>query len=584
MAKNRLQRLIQPVEGDADIFGTESSFAPGPGERFDLESADPRGYYIDFRDKTDSPSWPPKWLLPRDRQIHCASIQWGLGAYEHYLHGDGEEWLGAALDCARYLLSIQEEVGAYEGGWLHWVPMLHTYWLDAPWLSSISQGEGVSLFARLYHETGEEEFAAAAARSLEPLRKSTSEGGLIADLGGLPFLEEYPSTPPSHVLNGGIFALWGVRDGAKSLSIEGAQELADACFDALANNLERYDTGRWSRYDLFPHPVVNLATASYHRLHIDQLGVLEQMSDRPEFGRLRHRFAAYRDERAKRLDAFSRKVAFRLTVPRTETLAHRNPSMWRQKRRQAEPSSIALCYHALSDSWPAALSVRPEEFRRQIALLLERGFEPVTFSEFVLGDAGRKRLAITFDDGFASVAEIAAPILESLGVTATLFIPTARAPGSEALSWDGTSQWLDTEHEDELRPVSLEQLRALGMQGWEIGAHSRTHPRLTELGDDALQAEILGSREDCEKLLSQPCLSFAYPYGAEDARVRRVTAESGFAVAAGLPAGPLRGGRYAWPRIGVYNGDNARRFRLKVGSGTRALRRSPIWGLRQRLG
>jgi peptidoglycan/xylan/chitin deacetylase (PgdA/CDA1 family) len=582
--RSRISRLVRPHEGGADIFGSERSFAPLIGDRFNLEGHDPGGYYIDFRVKLDRPDWPPIWLMPRDEQLHVGTVQWGLGAYERYVHGEGDQWLEAALQAGKYLISIQETGGAYDGTWLHWFPMPHTYLLPVPWASGITQGEGVSLLVRLYRATGEEEFAAAALRAMRPLQTPTDEGGLLADLGGGPFFEEYPSRPPSYVLNGAIFALWGVRDAARALGDAGASKLFERGLASLVLNLHRYDTGRWSRYDLFPHPFTNLSTGSYHLLHINQLTVLGRMSPDEELQRTRQRFASYRARRANRVEAFAQKVAFRVVVPRNAAFANRNPSMIRQRRRQSQGDSLVLCYHSISEYWPAALAVRPADFENQVAHLLRRGFEPATFSDLVHGESGGKRMAITFDDGFRSVATHAQPILGRLGAIATTFIPTALVPGEERLHWNGIEQWLGTPHEPELAPLSLRDLQGLVSAGWEVGAHSRTHPHLPVLDDAALEDELRGSRRDLEQLLGRPCLSIAYPYGDEDARVERSAAEAGFAAAATLPAGRLRGSQHAWPRIGVYRIDSPRRFRLKVTSAMRVVRRSPAWNLRHGMG
>jgi peptidoglycan/xylan/chitin deacetylase (PgdA/CDA1 family) len=129
--------------------------------------------------------------------------------------------------------------------------------------------------------------------------------------------------------------------------------------------------------------------------------------------------------------------------------------------------------------------------------------------------------------------------------------------------------------------MSREELGRLADAGWEIGSHSRTHPRLIELDDAALEQELRGSREDCERLMAAPCLSIAYPYGATDPRVQRAAAEAGFAAGAALPAGPLEFSRFAWPRIGIYRADSQRRFELKIAPAVRALRRTRLWNLRR---
>lgn len=70
------------------------------------------------------------------------------------------------------------------------------------------------------------------------------------------------------------------------------------------------------------------------------------------------------------------------------------------------------------------------------------------------------------------------------------------------------------------RLLSWEGLRELASMGWEVGAHSRTHPDLTRLDDRALAEEVLGAKVVLEDRLGQPVRAFAYPYGRYDGRVR----------------------------------------------------------------
>ncbi len=81
------------------------------------------------------------------------------------------------------------------------------------------------------------------------------------------------------------------------------------------------------------------------------------------------------------------------------------------------------CYHALSDSWRADLSVCPAAFERQLGLLVARGYRGA-FSDAVSSPAHHRTLVVTFDDGFRSVLELAFAILERLGLPATVFAVT----------------------------------------------------------------------------------------------------------------------------------------------------------------
>jgi hypothetical protein len=153
----------------------------------------------------------------------------------------------------------------------------------------------------------------------------TAEGGVRARLGAGFFLEEYPTDPPSLVLNGGIFALWGYRDVAVALGDEEAHREFERGVDTLAGNLQRWDTGSWSRYDLFPRRVDNVASPAYHVLHINQLLAMQLIAPRPELAAAAAKFDRYRRSRPHRMRAFARKALFRVLVPRNRLLAHRTP-------------------------------------------------------------------------------------------------------------------------------------------------------------------------------------------------------------------------------------------------------------------
>ena len=234
--------------------------------------------------------------------------------------------------------------------------------------------------------------------------------------------------------------------------------------------------------------------------------------------------------------------------------------------------ALVLCYHAVSERFPAPLSVAPAALRAHLELLARRGYRGVTFSELVAGPPGGRRVAVTFDDAYASVLTLARPILDRLGMPGTVFVPTAFAGTGEPMAWPGIDRWLGTEHEHELVGMSWDGLRALRDGGWEVGSHTRSHPRLTSLDDEALRGELVGSRRACEEELGEPCRSVAYPYGDVDARVAAAAGEAGYETGAALPARQHRETALRWPRVGVYHADDVRRFRLKVSRAVRALR------------
>jgi peptidoglycan/xylan/chitin deacetylase (PgdA/CDA1 family) len=236
---------------------------------------------------------------------------------------------------------------------------------------------------------------------------------------------------------------------------------------------------------------------------------------------------------------------------------------------------LVLCYHAVSERFPAPLSVTPAAFERQLALLARAGYRGATFEQAVQAD--ERTVAITFDDAYLSVLRLAKPLLDEVGFKATVYAPTAYLDTPERpLSWDGIEQWLGGEHEQELLPMSWDQLGELAEAGWEIGSHTRTHPHLTRIDDDALRTELSASREDVERRFGR-CPTLAYPYGDHDERVVEAARAAGYAAAGTLPARLHKARPLAWPRVGIYHGDDERRFRMKVSRGMRLLRGSRLW-------
>jgi hypothetical protein len=319
-----------PKRQNAGFFSRASVFTLPVGAH--IAPGAVRGYYIDLRVKAERPRWPAPELEPDPRFI--AVGQWGLGAYERYLHGEGDEWLQAATAAGREAVESQRADGGLPE------PQLrpHTFPVEPPWLSAMAQGQCASLLVRLFQETGDESFAEAARRALEPLRRKVSDGGVMAQLGEGLWPEEYPSDPASYVLNGGIFALWGVHDVAVGLDDPGAAALFEAGLATLAANIGRWDVGFWSRYDLFPHPLVNVASSSYHVLHVHQLEAMNLISPRPELVEAEQRWRGYLESPAKSRRAFVQKALFRLVVPRNRLLAGRLPWVKRSYRRARRAS------------------------------------------------------------------------------------------------------------------------------------------------------------------------------------------------------------------------------------------------------
>jgi peptidoglycan/xylan/chitin deacetylase (PgdA/CDA1 family) len=216
---------------------------------------------------------------------------------------------------------------------------------------------------------------------------------------------------------------------------------------------------------------------------------------------------------------------------------------------------LVLGYHGVSDVASSQLTVSTEALRRQLAKLLDSGYVGTTFNGAVLEPSASPLLAVTFDDGERNVLEHAFAVLSELGIPGTVFVPVGVMAGPEQLDWD--------------------ELACLAAAGWEIGSHSLTHPRLTQLEDDALDRELRSSRETIENMLESSCRSIAYPYGASDERVLAAAARAGY-TAGCTTRGTLSADALGWPRVGIDGNDGTVLFGLKTSRLGRSLRGTPL--------
>jgi peptidoglycan/xylan/chitin deacetylase (PgdA/CDA1 family) len=213
-------------------------------------------------------------------------------------------------------------------------------------------------------------------------------------------------------------------------------------------------------------------------------------------------------------------------------------------------------YHrvATASSDPLELCVAPERFAQQLELLQSLG-RIVPLAEITQARSNGLTVAITFDDGYADNALVAAPLLQEHDAPATVFVVAAAVGSGRAFWWDRLAAHVGLEDywplwerlrvlpaeqiDDELetlgpvpdvdgRPLSEDELAALAQEPVEIGAHTLTHPSLTALPAEAQRREIAGSRERLEQLAGRRLESFAYPYGDYDAATVRLVKQSGY--------------------------------------------------------
>lgn len=217
-----------------------------------------------------------------------------------------------------------------------------------------------------------------------------------------------------------------------------------------------------------------------------------------------------------------------------------------------------LMYHAVAtdpDDATRALSVAPEAFAEQMALIAERGLTPVDTAALAAHwRSGRplpdRPVLITFDDGYEGVHRHALPELTRHGFPATLFVTTGwlRGPYATGAAPDRMLDW--------------DQVRALADAGVEIGGHTHSHPQLDQLDDHRLRTELIHSKEILSDQLGRTPVSFAYPFGYSSRRVRQAVRETGYAQALAVGNGLARRaqGPYALRRLTVRRSTDTAEF------------------------
>jgi len=270
-----------------------------------------------------------------------------------------------------------------------------------------------------------------------------------------------------------------------------------------------------------------------------------------------------------------------------------------------------LAYHRVTnfltqecDTFIPGISAVPEVFESQMSFL-KKNFNPVALSDvisFLRGEAALPAypVLVTFDDGYRDIFSNAWPILNRLGIQATLFLSTDYIGKAKPFFWDMVAycfkhtskesvdlpffghqtwetdfqrmqiveSWVNSlRHQSnndketavqklpELLEVSIpesafngllmswDEVLTMSDQGMEFGAHTQSHPFLSRVSLDQAEAEIVGSQKIVEEVIGKPVAAFAFPGGkAGDISIalETILANAGFEAAFTLIPGPNR--------------------------------------------
>jgi glycosyltransferase involved in cell wall biosynthesis/peptidoglycan/xylan/chitin deacetylase (PgdA/CDA1 family) len=225
---------------------------------------------------------------------------------------------------------------------------------------------------------------------------------------------------------------------------------------------------------------------------------------------------------------------------------------WRRLTR----GTVILMYHAIGAPGERASRyvLSAGRLRRQLRWLRWTRRPVLSLDEYVRFHAEQRlppagSVVLTFDDGYADTVDRALPILSRSRLPAAVFVVSGAV--GESNDWDQAGPLAGR------RLVSWAGLRELRDAGMTVGAHTVSHPRLTDLDEQAAMREIAESRAALGEALGASVDHFAYPYGNGPAGIQDLVRACGFASACGIQPGGNG------PAVPIYD-----------------LRRMEVWGTR----
>jgi heparosan-N-sulfate-glucuronate 5-epimerase len=242
-----------------------------------------------------------------------AIAQWGLGNHDLFHRTGCDQCKEKALKASDWLCDHLEQNHGGVWIWNHHFDWEYRDTLKAPWYSALAQGQGISLLVRAHRQTANPKYFYAAERAFSSFLVPTEDGGVtFTDEHGCLWFEEYIVSPPTHILNGFIWAAWGVYDYFLATGDPRGKVLFHQAVKTLLENLERYDLGFWSLYEQSGTCLKMVASPFYHQLHIVQLRVMHRLTGETQFATFADRWESYGRSRAKRTRALCYKSAFKL--------------------------------------------------------------------------------------------------------------------------------------------------------------------------------------------------------------------------------------------------------------------------------
>lgn len=205
---------------------------------------------------------------------------------------------------------------------------------------------------------------------------------------------------------------------------------------------------------------------------------------------------------------------------------------------------LILLYHAISDHpWAISKAV----FTQQINWLQDH-CEVVSLSKLLQSSTHQRQVAITFDDGYASVYDNALPILHEKNISPLIYLNTG---------WIGHQNRKRAHerfgHYESEYFLTWTEVQRLSECTWDIGSHAINHFDFSKLDGQMMAKELSHSKEVIEAQIRRPCLHFSYPWGKYTKKAAQAVQDAGYQSAVSVRHAPVRSDSplFALPRINI---------------------------------
>jgi peptidoglycan/xylan/chitin deacetylase (PgdA/CDA1 family) len=224
-----------------------------------------------------------------------------------------------------------------------------------------------------------------------------------------------------------------------------------------------------------------------------------------------------------------------------------------------------LMYHQIDAPPPRGtplrgLIVAPTSFAWQMQMLRLLGYQGLSMRDlepYLKGEKHGKVVGLTFDDGYQNNVRHALPLLKKHGFTATCYGVSGLIGGAN--SWDHGKV-------AEKPLMTQKDWQIWRDAGMDVGSHTRTHAKLTELPAAEAREQIVQSKQELEQAVGCEVRHFCYPYGWYGAEHAQMVREAGYASATTTHRGRVSPGSdpYTLQRIMVARATNPLQFFMKI--------------------